>query len=403
VYRALLDSSLEAADPDAGHDGQFEEDLVIPQQPDSKGRGGDLVPVVQPALFAQWLSTIDGDTERPQFSALHTRIPHHPWIIGGDGVPYLVPSGPDRLLGLDNRVWVDGEGLTTTTRRRHLLMVRYTDTLIAALQQRLESLGIWEDTTVIVTADHGAAFTPGGKFRYWDETNSPEILGVPLFVHGPDFRAGAVVDTPAELVDIVPTIAGVAGIAIPWSTDGANLLALPKEPRIAHPYAIDATDEAGSSMRTIDVSDHLERLLALRPAADDDGGGDLEILQDGPKGDLIGRSVDEFEVGNPAGGVHQRFPESPSPDDEFAIDDAGRVPAYLFGRVDGLEPGTTIIVALDDRIAAAGTVFVGESGANQYALILPPIWLAEGKHRVRYFVMDETSERAPQLLPLEPR
>jgi hypothetical protein len=393
VYQTLVDGSAEDAGPDAGHDGQFEEDLV---QPDTEGA------VPQPALFARWLSTIDGDTDRPQFSALHTRIPHHPWFVGGEGVPYLVPGGPDRLLGLDKRVWVNGDGLTITTRQRHLLMVRYTDTLVAALEARLESLGIWDTATVIVTADHGAAFEPGGQFRYWDASNSPEIIGVPLFVHGPDFRGGAVVDTPTQLVDIAPTIAQVSGIEAPWPADGVSVLDLPTRPRTKHPYALGATDDRTFHLRSIDVGDHLERLLALRPVPGDEGGGDLDILRQSPHGTLIGQEVDGLATGPVvAGRVHQRFPRSPSPNDAFAIDDDGRVPAYLFGTVAGLDPGVPIVVTIDGRVAGTTTVFKGESGAHSYAVLLPPTWLAEGSHRIRYYALDETDDDGPRLLPLE--
>lgn len=396
VYQTLLDGSDEEADPDAGHDGQFEEDLVDPVE-------GAATP--QPALFARWLSNIDGDLERPQFSAIHIRLPHHPWFIGGDGVPYLVPGGTDRLLGLDERSWVDGAGLTTTTRQRHLLMVRYADTLVAALQSRLEALGIWDDATVIVTADHGAAFDPGGQFRYWDERNSPEIVGVPLFVHGPGFARDSIVDAPTQVVDVTPTIADVAGVESPWSFDGISLRALPDAARTRHPYALGATDDRRYRVTSIDVSDHLDRLLALAPPFGTDGGGDLAVLRSAPHGELIGRPLDAFTIGDTGGTVRQRFPESPGPDDDFAMNGHGRVPAYLFGTVaggtgSGIDDGTPIVVALDERIAGVTTAYIGESGSLEYAVLLPPDWLADGTHHVRYFVLDETSTAAPRLLPL---
>lgn len=75
-------------------------------------------------------------------------------------------------------------------------------------------------TLVVVTADHGESFGEGGRYyhTYW---LSEELLHVPLLVRYPD-RAGAGTsdDAPVQLVDVLPIVAQVTGLALPDGVEG---------------------------------------------------------------------------------------------------------------------------------------------------------------------------------------
>ena len=51
-----------------------------------------------------------------------------------------------------------------------------------------------------------------------------DVLPVPMFVKYPGQKGAAVDRRNAELIDVVPTIADVLGIDLPWRVDGASLL-----------------------------------------------------------------------------------------------------------------------------------------------------------------------------------
>ncbi|MBY0276211.1 sulfatase-like hydrolase/transferase [Candidatus Binatia bacterium] len=115
----------------------------------------------------------------------------------------MSPEERDRLVDL-----YDGEILALDA---------YLGTLIGAIEAR------FPDTVVIVTADHGEEFLEHGGFGHGD-TLYQEVLHVPLLVTGPGVAHGARVPTVVALVDVVPTILDLTGVAAPPGLDGRSLL-----------------------------------------------------------------------------------------------------------------------------------------------------------------------------------
>ena len=86
----------------------------------------------------------------------------------------------------------------------------------------------------MLTSDHGAGFVPGESHRGFDgetldESLYPDILYVPLIVKAPGIEAGTVSDANVMSVDILPTVADVLGIEVPWAVDGRSLLGTPRD------------------------------------------------------------------------------------------------------------------------------------------------------------------------------
>jgi hypothetical protein len=356
--------------------------------PTTIARGFDKLPSVQPKRFRDWLERIDGDVETPQLSVLHLTMPHGPFYLDADGNAYQIPDGPMQLVGSAGGDWSEDPGAGVSARQRHLLQVRYVDTLITALRARLVEVGIWDDALVIVTADHGAAFEAGGTFRDWRASDQTDLVGVPLFVRGPGFAEGKVDDRPVQSVDVAATIEQVAEVDAPWTIDGASLLALPAAPRTEHPFG--AISGTSYEYTTITVGDHLDRLLASAPAAGTDGGDDLTILRAGPRGELVGHELAAFTVAEPAGSVVQEFPAAGLP----TVD--GRVGAFIVGYVEGGEPGAVIAVAVDGRIAATATTFRENEHDARFALLVPPAWLLDApSHDTEFFLVLDDGTLAP--------
>jgi arylsulfatase A-like enzyme len=83
-------------------------------------------------------------------------------------------------------------------------------------------LGLERETIIVVTSDHGEAFAEHGYTGHGRGAHD-EVMRIPIIVWGPGrVPAGRRIRTAASLVDIVPTILGLADIAVPPDLDGES-------------------------------------------------------------------------------------------------------------------------------------------------------------------------------------
>lgn len=105
--------------------------------------------------------------------------------------------------------------------------IRYADEQIGRLLTRLESHGLYEDATIILTGDHGEEFGEHGLYReHWSTHDGTQH--VPLIVKPPSDEPGDR-SSHAELVtnvDIAPTIADYEGLDRPARWQGRSLRGL---------------------------------------------------------------------------------------------------------------------------------------------------------------------------------
>jgi arylsulfatase A-like enzyme len=99
------------------------------------------------------------------------------------------------------------------------------DALIAELLGDLREAGELEDTLVIVTSDHGEELHEHGQIGHARSLHS-ELLRVPLVLAGPGVPQGFRCAQPVGLVDLVPTVLELVGIAPAASIEGQSLLPL---------------------------------------------------------------------------------------------------------------------------------------------------------------------------------
>src|SRR5690606_15095860 len=107
-------------------------------------------------------------------------------------------------------------------RQRHLLQLQRTDALLGRLLDRLDELDRYDESLVVVTADHGVSFTDGEPIRGVSDGNEEQTMWTPLLIKRPGRAAGAgSVSTAAfESVDLLPTLADELGIDLPFDVDG---------------------------------------------------------------------------------------------------------------------------------------------------------------------------------------
>jgi arylsulfatase A-like enzyme len=102
--------------------------------------------------------------------------------------------------------------------------IRCLDTEIGYFFTGLRELGLADDVTVIITADHGEEFLQHGKMAHEQIYN--ENLRVPLVVVAPGVKGGRRIAQVVETVDIAPTLYELAGLSPPPGLPGRSLAPL---------------------------------------------------------------------------------------------------------------------------------------------------------------------------------
>jgi phosphoglycerol transferase MdoB-like AlkP superfamily enzyme len=108
---------------------------------------------------------------------------------------------------------------------RYRQAVAYTDTFIAALDEKLAELGVAENTIFCVVGDHGEAFGEHGQMGH-ERIAFDEVLKVPFVLRAPSLaEPGARVTRSVSSIDMTPTLLALLGfdIAAP-NFDGSDAL-----------------------------------------------------------------------------------------------------------------------------------------------------------------------------------
>jgi len=155
--------------------------------------------------------------DQPFFVYLPFNTPHHPLIV------------PDKYA----QPYLD-KGLSVET-SRHYGMISNLDENVGRLLDKLNQLSIADDTIVIFTCDNGTSFLQKeddlwqcglrGCKGYVFENG----IRVPFIINWPNgFKGGRRIDTPADAIDIMPTLVEACGLEKPSDVkfDGVSLLGL---------------------------------------------------------------------------------------------------------------------------------------------------------------------------------
>jgi arylsulfatase A-like enzyme len=178
---------------------------------------------IDPALH--WLASVD--RSQPIFLWVHLFPPHSPYAVPPPWLGRFDGSAQDRSAATTQPYW--GWIQSRLTRSQvQVLEARYDEAVSYAdayagpfLDRVIQMLG--PNTAVVLTADHGESFAHG----YGAHTGPGlynEIIHVPLVMKLPGETAGKRCDTPVQQADIAPTLAALAGAAVPADWEGRSLL-----------------------------------------------------------------------------------------------------------------------------------------------------------------------------------
>ena len=322
---------------------------------------------------------------------LHLLLPHAPFRLLPSGREYGNAASIDGIVGDAFNDWSPAPWLVRQALQRHLLQVAYVDRLLSDLIDRLERTGVYDRALVVVTADHGASFEAGGSRRYATPENRADIASVPLFVKYPGRRAGRVDLRDARTTDLLPTIADVLGIDLPWRIDGRSLLGR----AAARPVWLGMRSGEAHVVDADEV--HAEVLASARRNATAFGEGADSMYRIGPHPELLGMSVADLDSASSTGATATLDGETLFADVRLA---SGFVPARIVGSLDGREtsPGRAVAIAVNGQVAAVTRTFV-QARRAQFAALVPESAFVEGENDVEVFFV-ETGDGSLRLVRL---
>jgi hypothetical protein len=279
-----------------------------------------------------------------------------------------------------------------------------TDEQIGRLLRRLTELGLDDNTIIILTADHGETLGEGGRAGH--ETLFDHILLVPLVLSYPGrIEGGARIRQQVRLIDLVPTILDLAGLAPVDNIDGESLWPLIRgEARATAREAWTYASKSGFGI-SLRISNRWKYILNNSAFAPLSGREELYNLEDDP-GETVNLAETRSETEALRERVMEKLREAPGIKAGFVNGSEVNLLASLhwndmafravkfegtpcgecveWAREDGalrvtVPPGRTFTLSLEEVSPGQMTVLAGlgnESGPRSFSLDLDPVRLS---------------------------
>ncbi len=181
------------------------------------------------------------DPDSPWFACASFSRPHFPltapkrWIEhyrrAGITEPKVAAGGDayDHPMSVGMRTGFQADAIDhdemMNARLGYFACVSYLDEVVGDLLERLERSGSLRNTVIVYTTDHGEMAGEHGV--WWKNGWYDACTRVPLIVSTPGQRTGDApvhpCSTPVGLVDLLPTLCGLAGAEVPPDMSGRDL------------------------------------------------------------------------------------------------------------------------------------------------------------------------------------
>lgn len=347
----------------------------------------------RPQVFSNFLRAIQ-PTQQPTLYYLHSLLPHAHYVYLPSGQVYSVDYG---LNGLTKETWSGDEWAATQSHQRYLLQVGFVDTLLGQLITQLKAADLYEKSLIVVTADHGVSFRPHDNRRSITETNFADIMAVPLFVKAPFQQQGDILDRNVETIDILPTIADILGITLPWPVDGGS--AFSSEPRAGTEKASSLSTHITLDSFDAEVRAAVKRQAQLFPPA-------TPVLPKAAPPGLVGQRTQDLPISEDA---HLAITIDQAARLAQVDPDATFLPTHLTGTLHS-EEFRFIALALNGTVRAITRPwpFPVKGKYGRWSALLDPQFFRSGKNTVEAFGVTTRKDRitlvraagSPQSLPV---
>lgn len=165
-----------------------------------------------------------GSRKNPFFLMLSLGPPHFPYATAPEHYQAMYRG---KEIQLRPNVPPDKRREATEILRGYYAHMDAVDECIGRILRAIEKTGAAEDTIVVFTSDHGDMMLSQGlttKLHPWDES-----IRVPLLVRYPRKLTHRRVPTPINSPDLMPTLLGLCGLAIPSLVEGSDFFIHPAE------------------------------------------------------------------------------------------------------------------------------------------------------------------------------
>ncbi|MBN1876499.1 MAG: sulfatase [Anaerolineae bacterium] len=192
--------------------------------------------------------------------------PHEPW----DPPEYMVKKYDPDYDGIPMLHPNYGKASDYTAEELHNLRAHYCaeaeliDRWVGRIFEKIDDLGLWENSIVIFTTDHGMSLGEHdrtGKSNINDSDDRrwplyPEIAHIPFLIVVPGMSGAREVELLAQPADILPTLLDLAGLDI-----------TPPDPFHGHSFAPALRGEAQPPLREVAIcASHLRKYEGAIPA-----------------------------------------------------------------------------------------------------------------------------------------
>jgi len=153
----------------------------------------------------------------PFFLVLSLGPPHFPYATAPEKYQKMYES---RAIQLRKNVPPDKQKDAVDSLRGYFAHMAALDDCMERILQTLKRSGIADDTVVVFTSDHGDMMLSQGlttKLYPWDES-----IRVPLLIRYPRKLRHRTIAAPINAPDLMPTLLGLCGVAIPESVEGKD-------------------------------------------------------------------------------------------------------------------------------------------------------------------------------------
>jgi arylsulfatase A-like enzyme len=165
---------------------------------------------------------------KPLFLWVHYMDVHEPYIAEDSYLSKIDPSlklSKDDMFKLFKEVIlkrdISDKDTVDTLKKLYMAKVAETDDYLRKLFDTFESKGLLENSTIIITSDHGDEFSEHGGLSH-DGKMYKELIHVPFLIYDKSY-SNTTIDTPVSLIDIPPTICDMMEAKLPQSFKGKSL------------------------------------------------------------------------------------------------------------------------------------------------------------------------------------
>jgi arylsulfatase A-like enzyme len=235
---------------------------------------------------ADWvIERLNRQYDKPFFLGVGFVRPHVPWYVPQkwfdmhpveqlamtpykeddlDDIPEVglkindLPMMPSTKWAIENNQWAN-------IIQAYLACVSFVDYEVGRVLQALEKSEYAENTVIVLWSDHGYRLGEKGTFTkhaLWEEATNP-----PLMFAGAGIPKGKVVDQPAEMLSVYPTLLELCGLPKYERNEGISLVSLIKN---------SSNDENDlNAITTYGMNNHAVRTEQFRYIRYEDGGEEL--------------------------------------------------------------------------------------------------------------------------------